>query len=515
MKKVTDKLLKIARKGRHGDTELAHITKNEATLLEALGGAGTTNPKTGLKEYHMENLNPNLGIQMDDNGNIMPGTYWYYHQDMPEGHYGDDINAYNELVEEQEWEDWTTSDGDGMQEVEDMLAAYYDTDWGGDYDSVGDIDFADMGDEEIHILEDGSGATMSHAGTEELKRLLTQIRDGSKQEKWVAARVLATIAMNKAGKRRPENWSADYADMDIYDEEYDNKDLSDSDRDLIQAWENDVQVLIDELLKSDGDNELTDISELELSIEQQGELDQALIDYNDIINTTKQKQGETEESIVEAFNTIDAKREAGLSQVGDIGEYREKQVAKTAGAGQILTPELKEHLVSEDEEIAKKQVVLEDTQQSIRDKSRDIGAKSQPGPDGIWGTDDDIIASGFYGELGEEGYYAYQGTSDFFDHMTGERLSAEEYETYAGGGWEEGVWEGYFDPEGDMGRIGEDYENPVFNPDDWKWVGPTGYGADIQKAEDDFWTTGESWFEHDTDVNAKFDLFWSNLASKL
>ena len=105
MKKVTDKLLKIARKGRHGDTELAHITKNEATLLEALGGAGTTNPKTGLKEYHMENLNPNLGIQMDDNGNIMPGTYWYYHQDMPEGHYGDDINAYNELVEEQEWED--------------------------------------------------------------------------------------------------------------------------------------------------------------------------------------------------------------------------------------------------------------------------------------------------------------------------------------------------------------------------------------------------------------------------
>ena len=143
---------------------------------------------------------------------------------------------------------------------------------------------------------------------------------------------------------------------------------------------------------------------------------------------------------------------------------------------------MKEHLVSEDEEIAKKQVVLEDTQQSIRDKSRDIGAKSQPGPDGIWGTDDDIIASGFYGELGEEGYYAYQGTSDFFDHMTGERLSAEEYETYAGGGWEEGVWEGYFDPEGDMGRIGEDYENPVFNPDDWKWN-----DADKQKARKEIW----------------------------
>jgi hypothetical protein len=39
-------------KGRHGDTELAHITKDEARLLKSLGGAGTINPDTGLKEYH-------------------------------------------------------------------------------------------------------------------------------------------------------------------------------------------------------------------------------------------------------------------------------------------------------------------------------------------------------------------------------------------------------------------------------------------------------------------------------
>ena len=43
---------KIAKMGRRGDTELAHINKAEARLLKMLGGAGTINPKTGLREYH-------------------------------------------------------------------------------------------------------------------------------------------------------------------------------------------------------------------------------------------------------------------------------------------------------------------------------------------------------------------------------------------------------------------------------------------------------------------------------
>ena len=43
----------LAGKGRHGDTELAHITKDEANLLKALGGSGTINPETGLKEYFL------------------------------------------------------------------------------------------------------------------------------------------------------------------------------------------------------------------------------------------------------------------------------------------------------------------------------------------------------------------------------------------------------------------------------------------------------------------------------
>ena len=43
---------KVASMGRNGDTQLAHINDVEADLLKLLGGAGTVNPKTGLKEYH-------------------------------------------------------------------------------------------------------------------------------------------------------------------------------------------------------------------------------------------------------------------------------------------------------------------------------------------------------------------------------------------------------------------------------------------------------------------------------
>ena len=41
----------LASKGRFGDTMLAHINPEEAALLKALGGSGTTNPQTGLPEF--------------------------------------------------------------------------------------------------------------------------------------------------------------------------------------------------------------------------------------------------------------------------------------------------------------------------------------------------------------------------------------------------------------------------------------------------------------------------------
>jgi len=42
----------LEQQGRQGDTILAHITPEEAALLERLGGSGTINPRTGFREFY-------------------------------------------------------------------------------------------------------------------------------------------------------------------------------------------------------------------------------------------------------------------------------------------------------------------------------------------------------------------------------------------------------------------------------------------------------------------------------
>lgn len=53
---MTSDLAEIAKmlekKGRGGDTILAHITRREAEMLKDMGGAGTVNPETGLLEFY-------------------------------------------------------------------------------------------------------------------------------------------------------------------------------------------------------------------------------------------------------------------------------------------------------------------------------------------------------------------------------------------------------------------------------------------------------------------------------
>lgn len=46
----------LASQGRYGDTMLAHITPEEARLLQERGGAGTINPVTGLPEFFLKKL---------------------------------------------------------------------------------------------------------------------------------------------------------------------------------------------------------------------------------------------------------------------------------------------------------------------------------------------------------------------------------------------------------------------------------------------------------------------------
>ena len=42
----------LADQGRNGDTMLAHINPREANLLQSLGGSGSVNPYTGLREFY-------------------------------------------------------------------------------------------------------------------------------------------------------------------------------------------------------------------------------------------------------------------------------------------------------------------------------------------------------------------------------------------------------------------------------------------------------------------------------
>lgn len=42
---------RVAAAGRGGDTELAHVNPREAEMLRRMGGSGTINPHTGLREY--------------------------------------------------------------------------------------------------------------------------------------------------------------------------------------------------------------------------------------------------------------------------------------------------------------------------------------------------------------------------------------------------------------------------------------------------------------------------------
>ena len=51
IKLFTELYKDIAGKGIGGDTELAHINKFESTLLKSVGGQGSINPTTGLKQY--------------------------------------------------------------------------------------------------------------------------------------------------------------------------------------------------------------------------------------------------------------------------------------------------------------------------------------------------------------------------------------------------------------------------------------------------------------------------------
>lgn len=76
---------KLESKGRHGDTILAHINPKEAMMLKRMGGKGSINPRTGLREYWDDGGNDPGGVggetgsgaaggpDSDDGGNVNGG----------------------------------------------------------------------------------------------------------------------------------------------------------------------------------------------------------------------------------------------------------------------------------------------------------------------------------------------------------------------------------------------------------------------------------------------------------
>jgi hypothetical protein len=96
----------VALQGKNGDTQLAHVNPIEAELLKRLGGAGTTNPKTGLKQYYTmyDTASPD---QRSNITNLQGGQYnadeTSYLADLSSGwnsgkySYEDLTNAYNTL----------------------------------------------------------------------------------------------------------------------------------------------------------------------------------------------------------------------------------------------------------------------------------------------------------------------------------------------------------------------------------------------------------------------------------
>jgi len=55
----------VASLGRYGDTIIAHISSKEARVLKDRGGAGTVNPRTGMKEFYESDGGESAGMGGD------------------------------------------------------------------------------------------------------------------------------------------------------------------------------------------------------------------------------------------------------------------------------------------------------------------------------------------------------------------------------------------------------------------------------------------------------------------
>lgn len=114
---------RLAAQGQHGDTQLAHVNPWEALLLKKLGGAGTINPRTGLRQFYTF-YNDNSAEQRGQINNFLnnPLLTNYnpsYVADLGSGYaggkysYEDTMNAINTLMTQATTQPTTTNTNTG------------------------------------------------------------------------------------------------------------------------------------------------------------------------------------------------------------------------------------------------------------------------------------------------------------------------------------------------------------------------------------------------------------------
>ena len=109
-------LFDIAMKGRFGDTELAHVNPREKAMLKAMGGSGTINPDTGLREYFDFEKLLKTGQDIIGEGswlmNVIPGAKKW--QDKMQNAMGE----FETKLKEEKFED-AMYGGDGVEGIKD------------------------------------------------------------------------------------------------------------------------------------------------------------------------------------------------------------------------------------------------------------------------------------------------------------------------------------------------------------------------------------------------------------
>jgi hypothetical protein len=381
-------------------------------------------------------------------------------------------NAYSKDVTDSTrflWGDSRLSHYINMNSVEGETAFEDENNWGKRSNFVNQIeseytDLDDMGDEEVTISADGTSVSISHMGTEKLKELLLDIREGSPNAKYAAASHLSHELMNMMGN--PEKNKEQYEGG-------------------TEAWDEAWQAIYDQLMNNGGNNELTNedsIAGLGLSTSQQDDLNDALLDRDTAIKSLKADMSLLEGDIDDFYDDIAQEKTAMTSTINtDIASAREASISSLASAGQIATPEAKEYFEKYGD-IATQKEGLATSQDTISGFYESIGSQAQPGPDGIWGTEDDILATGLHRDIGDEGFWAGDAGVSADYSSTGDYIGSDE------------------------NLFGTTAEEQGYS-----WVGPTGMYQDIDRVESEFLETGREWFQSETNDNAKFDKFWDNL----